>query len=231
MIFKNKKKKTSEEKFKKTSYSQSGEDLIIKYIFDCLGIAKPSYIDIGAHHPFYFNNTAIFYKNGSTGINIEPDSALIAKFHSERPNDVNLNIAIGETNDTAKFYILNVPTLNTFSKKTAESYKKQGNFFIKNEVDVKTKILKTVIDEHCNGIFPDFLSLDAEEMDKKIIEQLFNYNYKPTLICVETISFSMKGNGEKDVNLIVKIEKNGYMNYADTNINTIFVRKDKWINK
>jgi hypothetical protein len=60
-------------KFEKKSFSQSGEDLIIDFIFNALGISRPSYIDIGAHHPYYLNNTAIFYLRGARGINIEPD--------------------------------------------------------------------------------------------------------------------------------------------------------------
>ena len=39
--------------FKKNSYSQFGEDIIVKFIFDALNIKKPSYIDIGAHDPFF----------------------------------------------------------------------------------------------------------------------------------------------------------------------------------
>ena len=51
------------------SYSQSGEDLIVKHIFENLGVKKPSYLDIGAYHPFHLNNTVIFYLSGSHGIN------------------------------------------------------------------------------------------------------------------------------------------------------------------
>jgi hypothetical protein len=39
------------------SFSQSGEDLIVKFIFDILKIKKPTYIDIGAHHSSYLSNT------------------------------------------------------------------------------------------------------------------------------------------------------------------------------
>jgi hypothetical protein len=35
----------------KKSYSQCGDDLILDFAFDILGIAKPTYLDIGAHDP------------------------------------------------------------------------------------------------------------------------------------------------------------------------------------
>ncbi len=62
--------------FRKISYSQCGEDIIVDYIFKAIGINKPSYIDIGAHDPHYLNNTYIFSKKGCKGINIEPDPYL-----------------------------------------------------------------------------------------------------------------------------------------------------------
>jgi hypothetical protein len=43
----------------KISYSQCGEDILINYIFSLRGIVKPSYIDIGANHPFFINNRDI----------------------------------------------------------------------------------------------------------------------------------------------------------------------------
>ena len=76
------------------SYSQCGEDLIIAFLFRSLGIERPGYIDIGAHHPTYLSNTRLLYARGSRGINIEANPALIRRFRTQRPGDVNLNIGI-----------------------------------------------------------------------------------------------------------------------------------------
>ena len=65
--------KTEEELFKKISYSQLGEDLIIEFVFNGIGINKINYLDIGAHHPIEINNTYLFYLKGSYGVLIEPD--------------------------------------------------------------------------------------------------------------------------------------------------------------
>ena len=105
-----------DKKYKKTSFSQCGEDLIIKFIFDNIGIHEPSYIDIGAHHPYFISNTALFYKNGCRGINIEPDPILFKGFLKYRNEDKNLNIGVSSTNNEMDFYIISTPTLNTFSK-------------------------------------------------------------------------------------------------------------------
>ena len=41
----------------KSSFSQSGEDLIVKYLFDWRNQVNINYMDIGAYHPININNT------------------------------------------------------------------------------------------------------------------------------------------------------------------------------
>lgn len=217
-----------DDKYKKISFSQCGEDLIVKFIFDCLGINNPTYIDIGAHHPHYISNTALFYKNGCRGINIEPDPTLFKEFLKYREEDKNLNIGISDSNSELDFYIISSPTLNTFSKDEAEKYAQEGNFEIKSIEKIKVKTLKSVLDDCSNGVFPQYLSIDAEGVDEIIIKEIDFENNYPIVICIETISFSTSGNGIKNTDLINFIIDKGYMMYADTHINTIFVRKTNW---
>lgn len=217
--------------YKKISFSQCGEDLIVKFIFDCLGINNPTYIDIGAHHPHYISNTALFYKNGSRGINIEPDPTLFKEFLKYRVEDKNLNIGISDSNSELDFYIISSPTLNTFSKDEAEKYAQEGNFKIKSVEKIKVKTLKNVLDDCSNGVFPQFLTIDAEGVDELIIKEIDFENNYPIVICIETISFSTSGNGVKNIKLIEYIENKGYLIYADTYINTIFVRNESWLKK
>ena len=51
-------------------YSQEGEDMILRRIFE---EKNGFYVDVGAHHPRRFSNTYYFYKQGWTGISIEPN--------------------------------------------------------------------------------------------------------------------------------------------------------------
>lgn len=222
------KKIKSENSFQKKSYSQSGEDLIVKFIFDCLGITKPSYLDIGAHHPYFISNTALFYEKGSRGINIEPDPVLFSEFLKERKSDVNLNIGISDIDGELDFFVISASTLNTFSKEEAYNYEKEGNFKIKSIKKIKVNTLVSILNQYSNGIFPQFLSIDAEGVDEIIIKAIdFEENF-PIVICIETISFSTSGNGLKNNDLIQYIESKGYLLYADTNINSIFVKESFW---
>jgi FkbM family methyltransferase len=216
-------------KYKKTSFSQSGEDLIISFIFNALKIKKPTYIDIGAYHPFHYSNTALLYKSGSSGINIEPDPTMFKLLIKYRKRDINLNIGIGEKQGVADYYRMNVPTLNTFSKSTAEKYRNEGDYFITDVSKIEISTLPNVINNYCDNIFPDFLNLDAEGIDETILKDLDLIQVKPKVICMETISFSTSGRGIKNTDLIQYLVQRDYMHYADTYINSIFVKKNLWM--
>lgn len=215
--------------FRKASYSQSGEDLIVKYIFDAVGISKPSYLDIGAHHPFLFSNTALFYENGSRGINIEPDPQLFAEFTQHRTEDINLNIGISDKAEELDFYIMSAAYLNTFSREEAEKYACEQNIKINEVRKITVDTISSTLEKYNFGKYPDFLSLDVEGLDEQILFSMDFSQETPTVICVETISYSNKGDGKKNYAIIQFIESKGYMVYADTNINTIFVKKNKWL--
>ena len=42
------------------SYAQSGEDIILRQLFDIIGVAVPRYLDIGANHPVHLSNSYSF---------------------------------------------------------------------------------------------------------------------------------------------------------------------------
>ena len=215
-------------KWEKKSFSQTGEDLIVRFIFDNIGIKKPGFIDIGAHNPFFLSNTALFYENGSRGINIEPDPTLFKEFLLHRKEDKNLNIGVSNCEDELDFYIISSSTLNTFSKEEADKYSKEGDYKIKSIQKVKVTTLNNILSTYNNGVFPEFLNIDAEGVDEIILKEIdFEKNF-PIVLCVETISFSTSGNGIKNISLIKFVEDKGYMVFADTYINTIFVRKNVW---
>lgn len=88
-----------ERKYYVRSYAQHGEDtLIFNMLTKVLKISKPSYIDIGAHHPYEISNTAIFYEHGCRGVNIEANPVLFKRFPVERPEDINICCGLGSEN-------------------------------------------------------------------------------------------------------------------------------------
>ena len=209
----------------KRSYSQCGEDMIIKHIFDSFGIMQPSYIDIGAHDPYFLSNTAYFYESGSTGINIEPNPVLFENIKKVRRKDINLNIGIGNISGNMDFYLMDSPTMSTFSKKQADNLCLNHKTKIEKTINVKVKPLMDVINEYCNGIFPDFLSCDAEGLDFDIIKSIDYKQSSPKVICVEAVEYTGNVFGRKETEIINFLEDQGYYFYADTGNNSIFIKK------
>jgi len=217
-------------KYGKLSYSQSGEDVIMDFIFKAVGILKPSYLDIGAHHPFFLNNTALFYRSGCSGINVEPDPSLIKNFYKYRKRDININMGVSDTNTWLDFYIMSSSTLNTFSKNEATRYE-EAKYKILEIKKIEVVTIDAILGEYFNNKFPELLTIDAEGVDEIVIKSIDYSNNFPIVICVETISFSNEGRGVKDINLINYIKSNGYLLYADTYINSIFVKENVWKKK
>jgi FkbM family methyltransferase len=214
--------------YQRNSYSQTGEDLIVEFIFQLRNIALPSYIDIGAFHPYQYSNTALFYAKGCKGINIEPNPDGILAFQTVRPNDINLNIGVSEVAGELNYFCMNVATMNTFDEEGANELVRQHGFQILGKKIVPVEPLSKVIKTHANNLFPDFLSLDVEGLDMVILEQIdYSTNY-PKVICVETIEYTNDGTGSKNDKLINFLADKGYFIFADTHINTIFVNRTFW---
>lgn len=213
------------------SYSQSGEDMIIRHIFNALGIFNPSYIDIGAHHPFELNNTAYFYENGSRGINIEANPLLMKPFLQHRKHDINLNVGIMDEPGELEFFIINPPSLSTFSAEEASRIADKYGYVISEIKIIPVTPVQQILDKYARDKLPDFLSIDVEGFDAPIFRSIDFDRWSPTVICCEIVVFEMKGIAGKNNELVDYLTGMGYMLYADTGINAIFVKKEAWENR
>jgi FkbM family methyltransferase len=210
------------------SFSQCGEDLLVDYVFRLRGLENPTYMDIGANDPYFLSNTAFFYRKGCRGINIEANPLLISRLKRFRRKDINLNLGVGSAKGEMNFYIISDPTLSSFSKEEAERVVASG----KNKIDAVKKIhlntVENIVDEYCNGKFPDFLSIDVEGMDEEILNTIPFEKYWPKIICVEAAEYSPIGAGMRKDKLIDFIKSKGYYEYANTNLNAIMVKNEFW---
>lgn len=211
----------------KLSFSQSGEDLLIDYIFELRGVKMPTYLDIGAHDPFYLNNTAIFYLRGCRGINIEANPGLIGNFTKKRKEDINLNLGVSDQPGELDFYIMADPTLSTFSKDESESMVRGGHK-LSGVKKIQLLTVQAVLDQYNGGKFPDLLSIDVEGLDYKILQSIDFGTQYPKVICVEAAEYSPIGAGARRSELIDFLVSKGYYEYANTNLNAIMVKNEFW---
>ena len=215
--------------YARTSYAQCGEDLIVRHLLlDVLGRTEIRYLDIGAHHPWFLNNTALFYRMGFTGVCVEPDATQYRNLRRERPRDICLHAGIGLGADAvADFYVLSAPTLNTFSRQEAERYVAEGHR-LERVARVPLVSANAVLSQHFPRS-PEFVSIDVEGLDEGVLRSLDFEAHRPDVFSIETLTHSSDRRQWKKRDSIMELmAEKGYVVYADTFINTIFVNHAIW---
>jgi FkbM family methyltransferase len=207
------------------SYAQCAEDLLAAYLVTgLLGIEKPTYLDLGAHHPWHLSNTYAFYRKGSRGVCVEPDPALFERIRRARPRDVCLNVGVGGRRESRDLYILDDAGLNTFSDQTRGAIEQGGSAKVTRSVRVEIVAVNDLLGEHFRP-WPNFVSLDTESMDLEILRAIDFGRYRPEAFCVETLAFPEL---KKIPEISQFMRSVGYEVYADTYINTLFVESGAW---
>lgn len=216
----------------KKTYAQYGEDIILDGLCKTINIAQPRYIDIGTHHATNLSNTYFFYRQGSSGICIEPSPDLARAITKKRSRDIVRAVGIGATNSSEPlpYYVLTAQTMNTFSKEDAEQTISAPHMYGPQKIEhiklVPVIGINEILTEY--GIYTDIVSIDTEGMDEEIVRAIDFTRHHPKIFCIETVTQSTTGIFEKNMSLITFLKEKGYLVYADTYVNTIFVDSVLW---
>lgn len=209
-------------------YSQEGEDIILKRIFN--EQKRGLYVDVGAHHPKRFSNTYLFYEKGWTGINIDAMPGSMKAFNKIRPKDINIEQPISKKVQKLKYYVFNEPALNGFSEELSKERHNKTNYKIVSTLELQTKKLSDVLKEHLpRNTNIDFLSVDVEGLDMEVLESNDWTIYKPKVILIEILNSSLESLINNEITLFLK--KHNYSIYAKC-VNTVFFkREESWIDQ
>ncbi len=191
---------------KKKSYSQFSEDIVIKEIF---GNFVGKYVDIGCFHPIKYSNTALLHKNGWTGTNIDLNQKSIDLFNACRPNDLNLVACLSDRIETIDVYMN-----SEFSALNSIYLENFENFGIKNYKikKVETKLFKDLVQDNF-----DYLNIDCEGSDYKILKSINLKHYTPKVINIEV--------HQKNKNYIYNyLNVNGYKIFKIQTLSHIFIK-------
>lgn len=204
------------------SYSQEGEDMVLKRIFD--NQTNGFYIDIGAHHPKRFSNTYNFYLKGWKGINIDAMPRSMDLFDKIRPRDINLELGVGQKEQQLNYYIFNEPALNSFSKELSQTRDKaQDSYFIKDIIKVEVKPLNKILDTYLINNEIDFLNVDVEGLDLDVLKSNDWSKYRPKFVLVEILSSNLHDIDKDPIFQLMREKK--YIIFSKQ-VNTVFFKDD-----
>ena len=216
-------------KYKKISYSFNAVDLIVNYIFKNKN--NGFYLDVGSQHPISNNNTYLLYKKGWSGINIDLDKKNIDLFKIARPKDINLNYAISDTKGvTDLFFYHESSPINTLNRQVS-SYQRAT---VKEIKKVKTFTLNYILNKLNFDKQIDYMNLDVEGFELKVLNGFDIQKYKPKVISVEYLDLKMKKLEFKNNNIENLLDSELYKYFKTNDYNfvnwlhgdLIFIHKD-----
>lgn len=197
------------------TYSQHGEDLVLVNLFKLLEIDKPTYLDLGAHHPWHISNTALLYERGSSGVNVEANPNLFEELRICRIRDRNLNVGVAPEAGKREFLMYSdTHGRNTFSRDETDQMK--GILKVRRTMELEVWTIKQILDHACDGVYPDLLLTDIEGLDYAVLASADFSATKPKVIVTE-----VRRDNSSPIKFLLGTQ--GYFCYARMGENLIFV--------
>lgn len=210
------------------TFSQSGEDSIIKYIFNTLNRKIETYLDLGANHAFHLSNTYNFYASGARGVLLEANPELAVELVEKRPEDTVINKCLAEkSGETLDFYILNGDGLSTCDYNAVQNFIKENPALkITKTITIDSITINEIIDRYFPEKAPDIMNIDIEGMELSILKMTDFEKFRPLVIICEMIEYKNGLTiGQKNNEILEFMRKNDYEEFAFTGINSIFIDK------
>lgn len=205
------------------SFSHAGEDMLLRHIFS--NKRNGFYIDIGSYDPVVHSNTYYFYQNGWNGINIDarPDSKKL--FDLKRPKDINLEVAVSDKKELLDYYIF-LPEQQSMNGFDSSFLKKMRSYqSYKEKIKIEAYPLTNILESHLTKDTDiDFLSLDVEGMELKVLKSNNWMKFRPKVIMVESFEVFNQDIFTSDLSIFMGQQK--YHIIAKTINELVFLRDD-----
>jgi len=190
-------------------YGEFGEDILVNRILK--NIKKGRYVDVGCYHPFKGSLTVELYSRGWKGINIDISKTSIDLFNIVRKKDINLNLAVSDFNGETNYY--------------ENSPINQQNSLIKDNdgqkiIKIECSCLNSVLEKNKIENF-EYLNIDVEGNEEKVIQGINLIKFKPILITIENNNLHIKDYMNSEIyNILIK---NKYIFIGKTGVTNFFL--------
>lgn len=168
-------------------YSQYGEEIVL---LDYFKDKKDGFlVEIGAADGSRFSNSRRLFEIGWSGLLVEPNENSvnkIKKLHKDKENIIIEMVGCGDVTEIKTFNIDHndvYQQISTFSKRQVEKCKKMYNCEFSEQKSLVMKTQELFTKHDIEKI--DFLSIDTESYDCKVINGIDFSKTEIDLICVE----------------------------------------------
>ena len=196
---------------KNTHLGEFGEDIFVRRFFK--KFKNGLYIDVGSYHPIKGSLTYDLYKKNWSGINIDLSKTTIDLFKLSRPKDINIIAAITDF-DGKTFFFVNSPINQQNSLKENSNAKK---------IEINCYKLNTILDNHEIKKI-DYLNIDAEGNDFKVISTFNFKKFNPTLVSIEYNDYNFNNLINSDINILM--ENNNYKLISKFGVTCFYIQKE-----
>ena len=162
------------------SYSANNEDVILNRLFSERG--EGFFVDVGAAHPFFENDTWALYDRGWHGINIEPNASFYQLLVEQRPRDINLNLVVSDEPGEVTFHEVVGTGLSTCNPDDAKRAEAKGFEVVRHIVRAMT--LRDILANASASVI-DVLKVDVEGFELKVMASNDWSRFRPRIILAE----------------------------------------------
>jgi len=175
-------------------YSQNQEDtLILNHWLNHYGNAKGTLLDVGANDGVILSNSLLFIEQGWSGYLLEPSKTTFSKLqklHNGRENVSCYNCGLSDETGTKLFYesgtLLNEGDIDLVSTTQQSEFNKWNGRVTFSESVAFFYTWQDWLDYgKIGGEKFDFISIDAEGEDWKILSQIDLTKHECKILCVE----------------------------------------------
>jgi FkbM family methyltransferase len=201
------------------SYAQNYEDVML--LRALRSVQRGFYIDVGAQHPVLDSVTKSFYEKGWRGINIEPVTQWFELVVQDRPEDINLQIAISSTSKELSIFEVVDTGLSTTTERYADRHEAAGHPVERHTVACRS--LDDIIAEY--GIDDiHFLKVDVEGAEDSVMESISLDRHRPWIMVIEATEPNSQQPAYADWE--PRVLANGYDMVYEDGLNRFYVAKE-----
>jgi len=212
----------------KGHFGQYAEDTLVRKHFNPRREAGVC-LDLGAYHPFRFNNTAYFWMCGWRCVNVDANPATIKLFNKYRSNDVNIHSAIVTQAEIAsgkreidlllpkKLDRHGISALGTGIPSQAPTDHQS--------IKVPCRSVSQILEDYdLSGV--SYINIDIEGYDETVLLDIDLNRYRPKVITIEQFAEDVLGVADGIVARYMR--EHAYIFHSRAGYSSVYVKRDKF---